>query len=240
MLNEKGVHPNPEKTRVTKQMNPPRNVSEVRRFLGIVNQLGKFSHRLVDLSQLLWELLRRTLGFWVNSRTLRSPTLKEKYPKVLCYYVSTISRLKQKLIQKFDHTAWEQSFTRYTPTSDGRPVTFASHSLANTEIRYAQIEKEAFAIIWACERFVSYILGKPFLIYTNHKLLIPLLDSDHLDSLPPRILRFRLLLTRFRYSIEHTPGKTLYIPETLSQAPVPMTEHCKKCNATQAPRCSVI
>ena len=59
VLDEKSVHPDPEKTRAIEQMNPPRNVSEVRRFLGIVNQLGKFSHRLADLSQPLQELLKK-------------------------------------------------------------------------------------------------------------------------------------------------------------------------------------
>ena len=51
VLDEKVVHPDPEKTRAIRQMNLQRNVSEVRRLLRIVNQLGKFSHRLADLSQ---------------------------------------------------------------------------------------------------------------------------------------------------------------------------------------------
>ena len=46
-----------------------------------------------------------------------------------------------------------------------------------------------------------------------------LLGAKHLDSLPPRILRFRLRLERFYYIIEHVPGKQLYTADTLSRAP---------------------
>ena len=51
--------------------------------------------------------------------------------------------------------------------------------------------------------------------------LVPLLGSKHLDSLPPRILRFRLRLSRFSYDISHVPGKLLYTADALSRAPSP-------------------
>ena len=51
-----------------------------------------------------------------------------------------------------------------------------------------------------------------------------MLGSKQLDSLPPRILQLQLWLTRFQYSIDHTLGKTLYIPDTLSRVPLPMIE----------------
>ena len=62
---------------------------------------------------------------------------------------------------------------------------YASRSLTETERRYAQIEKEALAKTWACEKFSQYILAKQILIETDHKPLVPLLSSKHLDDLPP-------------------------------------------------------
>ena len=100
-----------------------------------------------------------------------------------------------------------------------RPVTYASRSMSETEKRYAQIEKEALAVTWACERFATYILGMKFHIETDHKPLVPLLGTKHLDSLPPRILRFRLRLARFSYTITHIPGNLQYTADTLSRAP---------------------
>ena len=108
------------------------------------------------------------------------------------------------------------------------PVAFASRSMSETEQRYAQIEKEALASIWACEKFTTYILGMKFLIKTDHKPVIPLLGNKHLDSLLPRILCFRLRLARFDYPIEHVPGKHLYKADTLSRAPVSSQDNDKR------------
>ena len=73
-----------------------------------------------------------------------------------------------------------------------RPVAYASRLVTETERCYAQIEKEALAITWSCEKFSDYILGKEIMIETDHKLLVPILTTKQLDSLPPRVLRFRL------------------------------------------------
>ena len=60
---------------------------------------------------------------------------------------------------------------------------YASHSMSNTECHYGQIQKEAFAITWACEKFADYIVDTEITIETDHKLLVPLLLSKKLDSL---------------------------------------------------------
>lgn len=60
-----------------------------------------------------------------------------------------------------------------------RPVAFASRTLSTTEMRYAQIEKEALALIWACEKFHEFIYGIHFKLETDHKPLIPLLQAKH-------------------------------------------------------------
>ena len=101
-----------------------------------------------------------------------------------------------------------------------QPVAYAFRAMTETETRYAQIEKEALAITWACEKFSIYILGKHISIETDHKSLVPILGSKHLDNLPPRVLRFRLRLMRFSYSITHVAGKLLYTADTLSRAPL--------------------
>ena len=96
--------------------------------------------------------------------------------------------------------------------------------MSETEQRYVQIEKEALAVTWACEKFTDYILGRDFQIETDHKPLVPLLSTKQLDCLPPRVLRFRLRLARYSYSIRHVPGKLLYTADALSRAPIPGKE----------------
>ncbi len=50
--------------------------------------------------------------------------------------------------------------------------------------RYAQIEKEALALTWACERSSDYLLGLDFLIQTDH---MPLFSVKALEELPIRV-----------------------------------------------------
>ena len=69
------------------------------------------------------------------------------------------------------------------------------------------------------EKFAEFIIGKEIVLETDHKPLVPLLRKKSLDLLPPQVLRFRLRLTRFQYTIHHVPGKTLYTADTLSRAP---------------------
>ena len=73
--------------------------------------------------------------------------------------------------------------------------------------------------------FTTFIIGKHFEIETDHKPLVPLLSSKHLDTLPPRILRFRLRLGRYDYSIQHVhvAGKFLFTADALSRAPCSST-----------------
>ena len=93
--------------------------------------------------------------------------------------------------------------------------------MSTTEKRYAQIEKEPLAVTWACEKFHDYILGSKFSIESDPKPLIPLLSTKSLNHLPPHIVRFRLRLDRYNYTIQHVAGKEFYTADTLSRAPLP-------------------
>ena len=70
---------------------------------------------------------------------------------------------------------------------DWRPVAYASQSLTPTEKLYAQVQKEALGLTWACERFRDFLIGKWFCMETDHKSLLSLLGAQELDLLPPRI-----------------------------------------------------
>ena len=106
---------------------------------------------------------------------------------------------------------------QFHPDNYWRPVSFISRAMTPTETRYAQIEKEALALTWACERSWEYIMGKSVSVETDHKPLVPLLSTHTLDQLPPRIQRFRMRLMRFHFKeIKHVPRK-MYIADALSR-----------------------
>ena len=54
---------------------------------------------------------------------------------------------------------------------DGQPIVFTSKSLIDIETRYANIERELLAIVFACQRFNTYVLGRPFIVESDHKPL---------------------------------------------------------------------
>ena len=204
-------------------MKKPNSLSELRRFMGMANQLSKFSPHIAEVSKPLRELLSMKKSWlWGPAQDDAFDKVKQELtkPTVLALYDPQANTkicadasaygLGAVLLQQHSDMHW-------------KPVAYASRSLSDTERRYSQIEKEALAIAWACEKFANYVLGKAIHLETDHKPLVPLLNRTNLDSLPARVLRFRLRLSRFDYSISHVPGKLLYTADTLSRAPVAST-----------------
>ena len=57
------------------------------------------------------------------------------------------------------------------------PIAFASRFLNSAEIKYSTNELELLAIVWSCEHFRTYLLGKRFVILTDHKAIISALNE---------------------------------------------------------------
>ena len=222
VVDRHGVRADPEKTSAICQMDAPCSVSELRRFLGMVNQLGKFSPRISELTEPLRQLLSsKRAWLWGPDQDQAFAKVKEELTQstVLALYDPNAETKVSADASSFGLGA--VLFQRNN--EDWRPVVYASRSMTETERRYAQIEKEALAVTWACDKFSDYLLGRRFDIESDHKPLIPLLNSKQLDSLPPRVLRFRLRLARYEYQVHHVPGKLLFSADAFSRAPVAST-----------------
>ena len=217
IIDQDGIRADPEKTSAISNMEQPQFVSDLRRFKGIVNQLGKFSAQIAEISQPLREQLSNKRAWvWGPEQERSFLAIKQELakPNVLMmiynpqaktvYADASSFRIGAVLLQLVGQR-W-------------KPVTYASRPLSDTEKRYTQIEKEALAATWACDKFSTYVLRRPFLLESHHKLLIPLLNTKSLDDLPPRILRFRLRLAKYEYVAHHAPGKLLYTADAHSQA----------------------
>jgi glutathione S-transferase len=101
-----------------------------------------------------------------------------------------------------------------------KPIAFASRTLNQAEQNYSTIEKELTAIVWACRYFRPYLLGKHFTIVTDHRPLTWMFSVKDPSS---RLLRWRLLLEEYDYTIAYKAGKKNVNADALSRNPVVMT-----------------
>ena len=214
-----GIHPDPDKLHAIQQMKAPSNVAELRRFLGMVTYLGKFASNLSHKVKPLRDLLSaKNEWTWSDSQQNAFSQIKQELSNapVLALYDPTSDT-----VVSADASSYGVGAVLMQKQSDHqwKPVAYASRSLTPTEEKYAQIEKEALGITWACERFSEYLVGMQFRVETDHKPLVPLLGAKNLEELPARIQRFKMRLMRFTFTISHTPGKDLTIADTLSRAP---------------------
>ena len=193
VVDANGIKPDPDKITAINNMPQPTNTTELRRFLGMVNQLNKFSPHLSDHMKPLHELLSsRNLWRWDDAQEKAFREVKAALisGETLCAFNPTLETIVLADASSFGVGAVLRQ--RQPEDKTLHPVAYISRVMSETEKNYAQIEKEALAITWACERFQNYLLGLRFQIETDHKPLVPLLSTKPLDQLPIRVQRFRL------------------------------------------------
>ena len=100
---------------------------------------------------------------------------------------------------------------------DGKAVAYVSRALTKTEQEYAQIEKELLAILFALERFHTYVYGRKITVETDHKPLISIMKKA-LTSAPRRLQRMLLRLQHYNFDLQFKLGSKIVIADTLSRA----------------------
>ena len=108
----------------------------------------------------------------------------------------------------------------------GQPVAYASLALTDTEVNYAQIEKELLAIVFACEKFDAYIYGRHCVrLQTDHKPLESIFRK-YLCTVPKRLQRLLLRLQKYCLDVTYLKGEKMLIADTLSRAYLPEVNSC--------------
>jgi hypothetical protein len=104
----------------------------------------------------------------------------------------------------------------------GQLVVYASRSLNQAERNYAHIEKEMLAIVYGCSKFHQYVYGNTTTVETDHKPLESLFKKS-LSKAPQRVQIMMLKVQQYDLTVKYTPGKEMYITDTLSRASQPTT-----------------
>jgi transposase InsO family protein len=217
-----GISMDPDRLSAILNMPPPTDVSAARCFLGMANQMAKFSSSLAELSAPIRDLLRKDRA-WVWDSAQQSAFEKVKKAIASAPVLALYDPNKPTLVSA-DSSSYGIGAVLLQQQSDGtwRPVTFVSRALNDVEKRYAQVEKECLALTYSAERLSDYLIGTKFVLQTDHKPLVSLLSPQRaLDDIPPRIQRMRIRLMRFNYTVEYLPGNQLYTADTLSRFPLP-------------------
>ncbi|KAL5473647.1 hypothetical protein EMCRGX_G028155 [Ephydatia muelleri] len=103
-----------------------------------------------------------------------------------------------------------------------RPIAYASRSLAPAERKYSHIEKEGLAVVFGVKKFHQYLLGRKFVVFSDHKPLQFLFCETR--PVPPmasaRIQRWALTLSAYNYQIAYRPSQLQANADGLSRLPL--------------------
>lgn len=154
-----GQHLKDEKIAAIKGAPSPKNVAELRSYLGLLNYYGNFIPSLSTLLQPLHELLQKGVKWaWTEEFEKAFVLTKSEFvaDKVLVPYHE-----KRKLILAYDASPSGVGAVISHVMDDGeeRPIAFASRTLNKSERNYSQIEKEAMGIVFGVRKFHKYLYG---------------------------------------------------------------------------------
>ena len=211
-LTGEGLQPDQTKIEAIIGMPAPQDKLGVQRLLAMVNYLAKFIPGMSEITALLRELLKKHVPWhWTANHQAAFEKIKEilSTDRVLRYYDVT----KPVVLQ----TDASSKGLGAVLLQDGFPVAYASRTMTTTQERYAQIEKELLAVVFACERFHQYIYGKTVEVHSDHKPLENILKKP-LGAAPARLQRMLLRLQKYDINLIYKPGKLLKVADTLSRA----------------------
>ncbi|GKA84113.1 reverse transcriptase domain-containing protein [Tanacetum coccineum] len=140
------------------------------------------------------------------------------------YFLDGFSELKKVLTEAPILIApnWDQPFELMYDASDYaigavlgqriekhfRPIHYASKTMTEAESNYTTTEKEMLAVVYAFEKFRSYLIMNKSIVYTDHSALKYLFAKKDAKA---RLLRWVLLLQEFNFKVIDTKGPENYI-----------------------------
>lgn len=210
-----GMSPDYSKVEAIEKMPVPQNVKDLQRFLGMVNYLSSYlpnlSNKCVNLRKLL---KKETLWCWETVHQTEFDNLK----KLICQApILSFFDVRKPMVLTVDSS---QFAVGACLLQEQKPVAFASKSLTETQVRWAQIEKELFSIWFGCLKFHQYVYGQNILVETDHKPLVTLFKKP-LSDIPNRLQRIMLKLQLYDLHVVYKAGKEMYVSDTLSRAALP-------------------
>lgn len=216
VVNQLGIHTDPEKVRAIAEIKAPRDVKEMRRFLGMTSWYRRFIPSFATTTQALTKLLKKKQNWvWGSDQIQAFEKLKEQ--------LTTAPILAPPDFEKpftlQTDASNEGLGVVLTQTIDNREkvIAYASRTLNPAEKNYSTTEKECLAVVWGIQKMRMYLEGYRFLVITDHQSLKWL---KNIQSPAGRIARWNLYLQQFDFEIQYRKGNQNVLADALSRSPL--------------------
>lgn len=217
-----GIHKTTKKIKAILNCAVPTDTTQLKSFLGLVTFYARFVPNLATMAQPLYALTKKGIPFqWGKGAEESFCKIKEELSsdRFLCHYDH---KLPIKVACDASSVGIGAVLSHVYHDGTERPIEFASRTLKPAETNYSQIDKEALAIVYACQKWHYYLFGRAhFTLVTDHKPLLALF-GEH-KSLPKlaaaRLQRWALLLSAYNYTLEYVTSKDHGKADALSRSP---------------------
>ena len=223
VLNADGYHVDDRKISAIRDFKLPQSRTDLRSFLGLANQCTDFTPQIAALSESLRPLLKTSNEFlWQPNHTEAFNALKcalSESPVLSFFQFGMPLRLETDASVKngLGFALWQQQDQQWHLIQCG------SRFLSDAETRYAVIELECLAVVWAVRKCHLYLAGASFDVVTDHRPLVPIINHYSLDQIEnPRLLRLLLKLRPYQICASWQKGSAHLFADALSRHPVDM------------------
>ncbi|CAN6700231.1 unnamed protein product [Malus baccata var. baccata] len=217
LISNRGIEVDKAKIDAIEKLPPPTTVKSVRSFLGHAGFYRRFIKDFSEISRPLCNLLAKDAPFVFDEACLEAfkklKTLLTTAPIIAAPNWSIPFEL---MCDASDYAVGAILGQR----KDRLPqvINYASRTLNDAQLNYATIKKELLAVVFALEKFRSYLVGAKVIVYTDHAALKYLLSKK---DAKPRLIRWILLLQEFDLEIRDKKGNENVVADHLSRLIIP-------------------
>nr|GEV58301.1 reverse transcriptase domain-containing protein [Tanacetum cinerariifolium] len=188
-------------------------VKGVRSFLGHAGFYRRFIQDFSKIARPMTHLLEKETPFIFSKECIESfNTLKKKLTEAPILVVPDWNLPFELMCDASDYAIGLVLGQR--KSKHFQPINYASKTMTEAQIHYTTNEKEMLAIVYAFEKFRSYLVLSKSIVYTDHSALKYLLNKH---DAKPRLLRWVLLLQAFDMTILDKKGSENLVVDHLSR-----------------------
>jgi hypothetical protein len=209
IISKDGIEVDLEKVESIREWSTPKNVTEVRSFMGLASYYRRFIGGFLKIAHPITSLLRKGMKFQWTSNCERSfQHLKQ---------LLTSSPILRIVDPNEDFIVCTDACNKGLGgvlSQNGFLICYESRKLKEHERNYATHDLELADIVHALRKWRHYLMGKRFELRTDHNGLKYLFDQPNLNSRQRRWLEF---LSEYNFDIKHIKGKENKVVDALSR-----------------------